>query len=197
MGKRPDIKLLLTILVGELVLIVDGKVSEKSFNGADMLRNTAVNFIDELWTNITDNTEWMFNVEKSYGSASAMLLSYKTICDKIDRFVPPPMPRVVAKNILNHARIQKELTGLHGLYGSFCKLNQEPPHMHKTFQGVWDDLAETVLQNSNTIPSISSSLESTHRLITGGGQPHKQPLYRIILKVSLHKYIYCHLSCLA
>lgn len=184
MAKRPDMTRILTILMVTLA-VVDGRVRRKSLNEVDMLRDTTINFIDELWTNITDNTEWMFNAQKSYGSDSAMLRAYKTICDKIDRFVTPPIPSNVAENIWNYARIQVELTGIDGLYGNFRKYQREPPHRHKTFQRAWEDLAETVLQDSDTIPSIPSSLESTHGLITGDGRQHEPSLYGIMGEVGL------------
>lgn len=182
MAKRPEMTIPLTILVVTLAA-VDGRINRKLLNEVDMIRDTTLNYIDELWVNITDNTEWMFNAQKSHGSDSAMLLAYKTICDRIDRFVPPPIPSNVAENIWNYARIQVELTGINGLYGNFRKYQQEPPHRHKSFQRAWEDLAETVLQDSDTIPSIPSSLESTHGLITGDGRQSEPSLYGIMGEV--------------
>lgn len=182
MAKRPEMTIPLTILVVTLAA-VDGRVNRKLLNEVDMIRDTTLNYIDELWVNITDNTEWMFNAQKSHGPDSAMLLAYKTICDRIDRFVPPPIPSNVAEDIWNYARIQVELTGINGLYGNFRKYQQEPPHRHKSFQRAWEDLAETVLQDSDTIPSIPSSLESTHGLITGDGRQSEPSLYGIMGEV--------------
>lgn len=160
-----------------------GRVSRKTFNEVDMIRDSAITFIDELWTNVTDNTEWMYNAMKDNGADSAMLLTFKRLCDKADRFVPAPAPESVLENIWNYARIQVELRGIDGLYGNFRKYQQEPAHRHKQFQRAWQDLAETVLQDSDTLVSVDHALENINELIIGNRRRRELSLYELMGEV--------------
>lgn len=172
------------ILILTMLASVDSRVSIKPFTEVDILRDTTIMVIDDLWTNITDNYEWIYNAQKAYGTDTAMLLTYKTICERLDRFVPAPVPDMVVENIWNYARIQVELTGIEGLYGNFRKYQLEPPHKYKMFQRAWEDFAETVLQDTDTLPSVPSALESIHYLITGSERANEPSLYGIICEVT-------------
>ncbi|KAG8292097.1 uncharacterized protein LOC124366309 isoform X2 [Homalodisca vitripennis] len=168
------------LLLGSLTW-VDSRVQRKPLSKADVFRDMAITYIDELWINVTDNSEWSLNAQAEYGVDSAVLLAFKTLCDKLDRFVPARIPETMAENIWNYARIQVELAGIEGLYGNFRKFQQEPAYKHKMFTRAWLDLAETVLQDSDTLPSIPSALVSCHSLVMGSEQGNEQ-LYVLIGK---------------
>lgn len=179
------------VLLGALVTVC-GRVPPKHFTEVDILRDTTITLIDDLWTNITGNSDWIYNSQKMYGTDTAVLLAFKSFCDRLDRFVPSPVPNTAVENIWNYARIQVELTGINGLYGNFRKYHQEPPHKYKMFQRAWEDLAETVLQATDTLPSIPNALESIHYLITGSSdQTSEQPsLYGIICEVLTNIFVF-------
>uniref|UniRef100_A0A1B6KBP6 Uncharacterized protein n=1 Tax=Graphocephala atropunctata TaxID=36148 RepID=A0A1B6KBP6_9HEMI len=169
-----------TVLFG-LLTWVDSRVQRKPLSKVDVLRDTAITYIDELWFNVTDNTVWTYNAQQEYGADSAMLLAFKELCDQLDRFVPAPISNRVTESIWNYARVQVELAGIEGLYGNFRKYQQEPAYKHKMFVRAWQDLAETVLQDSDTLPSIPSALISCHSLVMGE-QRNEPSLYTIIVQ---------------
>lgn len=182
MTTEPKIRMLIVFAVA--LATVDCRVPSKPLSEADLLRNTVITYNDELWTNITDNYEWIYTSRKEYGTDSAMLLAYKTVCDRIDRFVPAQIPDV-CDGIWNYARIKVELVGIQGLYGNFRKYQLEPPHKHKMFHRAWEDLAESVLHDSDTLHSVPSSLEAIHYLVTGSKRASKPSLYTLIGEVNI------------
>lgn len=174
----------LLILVLTVLTSVDSRGPVKPFTEVDILRDTTIMIMDDLWANITDNYEWIYNAQKAYGTDTAVLLTYKTICERLDRFVPAPVPETAVENVWNYARIQVELTGIEGLYGNFRKYQLESPHKHKMFKRAWEDFAETVLQDTDTLPSVPNALESIHYLITGSERTDEPSLYGIICEVT-------------
>lgn len=175
----------ITVIVCNVLLSeyrVHGKIVREEPIQVQKLISSAINGIDEIWSNVT-NVEWLYNMQQS-GSDTALLKSFRRIGDMIEPFQLGRVPEEAVSSIWSYAKINVEMHGIEGLYNTFRKFQIQLVQKHKGYSRALLDLAESVLQNSDTAASIPSSLEEVHSHIVNNEDARHRSLFRLVLEVN-------------
>uniref|UniRef100_A0A1B6C7S2 Uncharacterized protein n=1 Tax=Clastoptera arizonana TaxID=38151 RepID=A0A1B6C7S2_9HEMI len=151
-----------------IILLTVLNLSHTEKTELDILHNWTFTQINKLWQNFTD-ISWLNEISKHGRTDIRLLKAFGTICDRLDKYVPQRIPETLAfESIWSHARIETEAKGILGMYNNFRKYQDEVKRelsSRYSYSRMWQDFAETILEDSDTVSSIPRAIDSINALI--------------------------------
>lgn len=162
----------------------------------DNLRSWTYIQINKIWQNVTD-VAWLMRTSKISRSDVELMKSFAIICDRIDKYIPAVVSEEAINSPWRYAIIDVEMRGINGMYSNFRRYQDDVRNelSRYSYSRAWQDFAETILQNSDTVASIPNAIDHIHKQIVESHESKQRTLFEVVLNVSTKNWVKFRHTC--